>query len=290
MKSKIIPLSFARCLKRMLEGERLNASEIASTKILKYFVEDGVIQKLPTGSRRVRFVCNKPENLQYYLKNKYDVIALDEYIRLSELKVVDGQDSLKATNSTKVFRTKSLQGFFIKVFDTQAILSGSNLPTLPDGAMLFIHQATTLKIPHSTLIVGVENPECFEKIESLLDYFPNKELLIVMRYLSSSPASWLQTVPNQYLHFGDFDPAGISIYFNEYLNRLGSNRCTFFVPKNVETLVEQYGSRDLFDRQSFLLDNFPLDCEPKLSNLITFLKKQGKGLEQERLLNTPSNG
>ena len=283
MNDKALPISFARCLKRMLEGEPLNSSEIASKNLLKHFVEDGILQKIPAGTRRMRYSCHQPEILRNYLNNQYGILDLEEYLRLSDLNSVDGQDALVATKSSKSFRTGSIQGFFIKAFRTKVMIDSTPLPVLPDGSEIFIHQPEKLKVSPRTLVVGIENPECFVKIDQLLHLFPHKELLFVLRYLSNSPVNWLKTIPNPYLHFGDFDPAGIWIYINEYLNRLGKQRCNFFIPENLAPLIHLFGSRKLFDQQVHLLDHLPENTS-ELEQLITLLKKYGKGLEQERLL------
>ena len=39
----------------------------------------------------------------------------------------------------------------------------------------------------------------------------------------------MKSIPNNYLHFGDFDLAGIGIYVNEYKCHL-SNKSSFYIP------------------------------------------------------------
>ena len=39
---------------------------------------------------------------------------------------------------------------------------------------------------------------------------------------SSDLRTWLQTIPNQYVHFGDFDLAGIHIFLTEFQKHLGT--------------------------------------------------------------------
>lgn len=89
-------------------------------------------------------------------------------------------------------------------------------------------------------------------------------------------------IPNHYLHFGDFDPAGISIFLNEYWKKLGS-KAIFFIPPNIESLVREKGNRTLFDRQRFAFD--PEEIEDSgLIQLIEVIKQLQKGLEQELLI------
>ena len=284
MNSRPLPLSFARCLFRLQNGELLNASEIASKGLLKQFCEDGIIQIKPAGGRRVSYFCPEPILMQNYLKAQNDILSLENYVSEFEVDSSDGESSLFASRSTKTFREKSLQGFFIRAFHTEIVVSGITIQPVPHGIELFVHQPEKLQISHPALVVGIENPECFVKFEKLAHLFPQKELIIIMRYLSSSPNRWLQTITNNYLHFGDFDPAGLHIYVQEYNKQLTANRCNFFIPPNIGQLIKQYGTTSLYDQQIHLLKNIDFQMYPEVKKLIDLLNKYRKGLEQERLL------
>jgi len=284
MNSRPLPLSFARCLLRLQNGELLNASEIASKDLLKQYCEDRVIQIKPAGGRRVSYFCLEPILLQNYLRAQNDILSLENYVMEFETELSDGESSLFASRSTKTFRGKSLQGFFIRAFNTEIVVSGITLQPVPHGIELFIHQPEKLQISHTALIVGIENPECFLKFEKLSHLFPQRELIIIMRYLSNSPNKWLQTIMNNYLHFGDFDPAGLHIYIREYRNQLPTIRCSFFIPPNIEELINQFGVPSLYDQQIHLLKNIDFKLYPEVKKLIDLLNKHRKGLEQERLL------
>lgn len=284
MSSKPLPLSFARCLLRLQNGEQLNSSEIKSKSLLKQFCEDGIIQKQALGYRRSGFYCPNALVLQNYLKVQNDILSLENYIYEFENPASDGESSLSASKSTKTFRDTGLQGFFIKSLNSRVMISGEIIQPLPLGGELFVYKPEKLQISDTALIVGVENPECFLKIEKLVHLFPQKELVIIMRYLSHSPNRWLQTISNNYLHFGDFDPAGLSIYIREYRNLLPDGRCNYFHPSNIEQLIDQYGLASLYDRQIHLLRNIDPSLYPEVASLIDLFHKHRKGLEQERLL------
>jgi hypothetical protein len=89
----------------------------------------------------------------------------------------------------------------------------------------------------------------------------------------------LQSIPNNYLHFGDFDFAGIGIYLNEYKKYL-ADRATFFIPENIESFIPEYGNKDLYDKQKI---NFEIQSisETELLHLLEIIGKYKKGLEQE---------
>ncbi|MCA6071324.1 MAG: hypothetical protein LE168_02900 [Endomicrobium sp.] len=63
--------------------------------------------------------------------------------------------------------------------------------------------------------------------------------LFVSRYpqnQSKDLIKWLQSIPNNYLHFGDFDFAGIGIYLNEYKKYL-TDKAMFLIPENIEKFI-----------------------------------------------------
>ncbi len=284
MSSKTIPLAFARCLLQLSGGDVLSASAFAQKKLLQRFVEDGMIEKRMVSARRFNFGCSNPQRLLNYLAQQYDILSLDSYITHFEGGEKDGVASLEAVTSTKIFRTQSVQGFFIKSYNADVMMNGVVLPTVPEGAELFVVDYQDLSISPQTVVVGIENPECFRKINQLRHYFPFESVVYVMRYHSISPVKWLATIPNPYMHFGDFDPAGIAIYHNEYCKPLGEERCTFFVPDQIRSLLEKYGNRALFDKQAGDLPPKELFDQTGLQDLIELLQSTGKGLEQERLL------
>lgn len=284
MSSKELSMNFLRCLYRLFQGEELKASEISSKSLLKKFLDDGLIKERMLSKHRRIYHCANPQGLSNYLEAQYDLLSLESYIHQKESSESDGAQSLEATKSTKVFRERSLQGFFIKAFGASLFIDQEEIPVVPDGIELFIHQPEKLKLSPSTLVVGVENPECFVKFKQLRKLFPHRELLVIMRYMSKSPNKWLKTIPNHYIHFGDFDPAGISIYIHEYRNRLGSDRCAFFIPDNIENMLQQFGATSLYDKQYHQIKNVVPENYPEIQSLIVLMNKYKKGLEQERLL------
>jgi hypothetical protein len=191
MSSKPIPLSFARCLLRLANGEKLTASEISAKSLLKQFTEDGIIQKWPGAGRRGIYSCPNPLSLNRYLRVQNDILSLEDYIAHFRETDADGESSLSASKSTKTFRAKSLQGFFIKAFKAEISIANEKIIAPPKGLELFVWRPEQLQISPSALVVGIENPECYLKFDKLIKLFPEKERIVVMRYLSQSPNRWL---------------------------------------------------------------------------------------------------
>jgi hypothetical protein len=151
-----------------------------------------------------------------------------------------------------------------------------------EGSFTFISDYETFEVSPTVTIVGVENPENFRHIHKQQHLFKDIEPLFVSRYPQSNDLlKWLMTIPNRYLHFGDFDFAGISIYRNEYRKHLG-DKASYFVPPGIEELIDKYGNRELYNNQlSTFTTSLP---EPQLHHLVALLHQYKKGLEQEILI------
>lgn len=64
---------------------------------------------------------------------------------------------------------------------------------------------------------------------------------------SSDLRTWLQTIPNQYVHFGDFDLAGFHIFLTEFQKHLGT-RASFLIPQDIELRIK-HGSAERYNDQ-----------------------------------------
>ena len=107
-----------------------------------------------------------------------------------------------------------------------------------EGSFLFIADWQTFTIPQDVIVVGVENMENFRMIHQQRALFNqtigSDRLLFVSRYPQSNDLrSWLQSIPNRYVHFGDFDLAGIHIFLTEFHRYLG-NKASFLIPADIE--------------------------------------------------------
>ena len=130
--------------------------------------------------------------------------------------------------------------------------------------------------------MGVENPENFRYIEKQKRLFQHVKPLFISRYPQEQHADiirWLRMITNPYLHFGDFDLAGINIYLNEF-KRYIPEKSTFFIPPDIEYLIRTYGNYNRYNRQKLHVD--PADIQEEgLKELIKMIHRQKKGLDQE---------
>ena len=90
----------------------------------------------------------------------------------------------------------------------------------------------------------------------------------------------MQTIPNDYIHFGDFDFAGLNIYFDEYKKHL-QNKTKFILPPNIEKLFSTKGNRDNYSNQAIQFDKNEIGEENILTLLGLIEKYKKKGLEHE---------
>lgn len=149
-----------------------------------------------------------------------------------------------------------------------------------EGTFTFIYDFESFSPTDNITIVGIENPENFRHIQKQRRLFKDIQPLFVSRYPQTKDLiKWLLTITNNYLHFGDFDFAGLNIYFNEYKKHL-QDKAAFFLPPDIEKLLSTKGNRDNFNKQSIPFDKTQV-VEENVLTLIRLIEKYKKGLEQE---------
>ncbi len=83
--------------------------------------------------KRYVYFCPNEKALENYLNIQNDILSIENYIKEFGSDSSDGESSLVSTRSTKTFRNKSLQGFFIKSIDTEITISGEILKNVSEG-------------------------------------------------------------------------------------------------------------------------------------------------------------
>lgn len=279
-----IPLHIAEKLLRLQQGEILSASS-AKHAVIEVFVNEDIIQR--TGRVQKKLSAHNKHTLSLFLQNKFGINDLEKYIDTLKQDDLTRTDLTVISSNSKLKKVRTFKGFLVNCYSPiQAKINGSKFVVNPTvGTFTFISDFETFEIPQDITIVGIENPENFRYIEKQKSLFKNIKPLFVCRYpqnQSKDLLKWLQSISNQYLHFGDFDFAGIAIYFNEYKKHLG-NGATFFVPENIKILVEKYGNKELYENQKigFEIENA---TESDLRYLIELLHKHKNGVEQEILI------
>ena len=140
------------------------------------------------------------------------------------------------------------------------------------GTSIFIEDYEHFRIPDDVVVVGMENGENFQRIREQQYLFADLTVLFVSRYPQSTDLrTWLQMIHNRYIHFGDFDLAGIDIFLRE--------RSEFFIPADVEERLKN-GNRKLYDVQ-YARYKFMDIMDERLLPLVEMIHRYGKGYEQE---------
>jgi hypothetical protein len=167
-------------------------------------------------------------------------------------------------------------------------LNGREMIVNPqEGSFMFISDWQSFTIPQDVVVVGIENMENFRKIHQQRTLFDqtigSARLLFVSRYPQSSDLrSWLQTIPNRYVHFGDFDLAGIRIFLSEFHANLGE-RSSFFIPSDIEQRLPN-GSSERYNAQYLKFKNIKTNI-PYLQHLIDTINNYHRCYDQEGYIN-----
>ena len=189
------------------------------------------------------------------------------------------------TGNSKLVTARSCPGFPVNSYvPITCSLNGKELVVNPqEGTFLFIADWQSFAIPADVTVVNIENMENFRLIRRQQSLFASalasKRLLFVSRYPQSSDLrTWLQTIPNQYVHFGDFDLAGIHIFLTEFQKHLGA-RASFLIPQDIEQRIK-HGSAERYNDQYQKFCHLTSNIQP-LQQLIDTLHKYHRCYDQE---------
>lgn len=202
-------------------------------------------------------------------------------------------EQVHLTGDSKAVAVRTCPGFPVNVIGPMPLsvrLGERKILLCPcPGSFLYISDFRNFRIPSDAIVVGVENMENFrlperqtavwEQIREQYGDGGVPPILLVSRYPQSKDlVSWLQEIPNPYVHFGDFDLAGISIYLTEFYRHLGE-RSAFFIPEDIEDCLSN-GSRKRYDDQFPMYGKMDI-TDPRLEGLVQHLHRHQKGYDQE---------
>ncbi|MDR2064200.1 MAG: hypothetical protein LBP85_00590 [Prevotellaceae bacterium] len=280
-----IPLHIAEKLLKLQQGETLAASSIKHA-VIEELVSESIVRR--SGRVQKKLSVLNADSLKMYLQNRFGINDLQQYIETLSRENLSRNELTEISGNSKLRQVRTFKGFLINCYEPiQVKINGSEIVINPiAGTFQFIYDFETLEIPTGITIVGIENPENFRYIENQKYLFENIKPLFVCRYpqnQSKDLLKWLRPIPNKYLHFGDFDFAGIGIYLNEYKKYFGE-KSEFFVPDSIEQMLSNHGNKKLYDNQKINFDSVSI-TENKLQNLIALIHKYKKGLEQEIYIN-----
>lgn len=272
-------MAISASIKALLKGEQVAGSKMSS-QLTDELMAEGLLSVVARGSKK-SYRARDTDALRRYLIDK------DESYRVLEIDASDSRASMaRDTGNSKLAAVRSCPGFPINCYEPIACrLNGSPWMVNPqEGSFLFVADWKTFVIPEDVIVVGIENMENFRKIRQQRALFSSElglhRLLFVSRYPQSTDLrSWLCSIPNHYIHFGDFDLAGISIFLTEFHAHLGE-RSSFLIPKDIEQRLANNGTEQRYNAQYQKFKNLTTHI-PALQNLIDAINKYRRGYDQE---------
>lgn len=276
-----LTLKIARLLAQLTDGESIPASA-AKSKLMEVLIAENII--FQKGKHRKTLQLLNASALSTFLINQLQINNLQAYISALESESSSRAQFVKISTDSKHSKERAFKGFLVNSYQIiKAELNNEAFivnPTL--GSFIFISDYETFKIPREITIVGIENAKNFSQIREQQYLFEDIIPLFVSRYPQNQNKDfikWMKSIPNDYLHFGDLDMAGIGIYLNEYKKHL-SQKTTFFIPENIGTILRKNGNRERFDKQK---PNFKSNdiTESNLLDLLEIINLEKKGLDQE---------
>ena len=276
-----ISKKLANTLQQLFDGE-----SVAASSLRKDFAETLLLEGLLTvqthGSRRTF--------------RAIDTIALKNFIQIhyEELRTF-GENDLNSyttrseqaaeTGNSKLVMVRSCPGFPVNSYEpiTCSLSRNEFVINPPEGSFVFIDNWQQFAIPEGVIVVGIENMENFRMIRQQRSLFKSfwgdNPLLFVSRYPQSTDLrNWLMGISNKYVHFGDFDLAGIHIFLTEFYKYIG-NRSEFLVPSDIEQRLAK-GSPVRYNKQYGKYCTLRTDIQ-YLQCLIDLINKYHRGYDQE---------
>lgn len=274
------------------DGESLPASALKGEWV-EELIRDGILVSSSRGSRRSLKAVDSESFAQAIARVDERFADLERFrdLLMEESSSGDAFRASQASDSgnSKLRMMRSFPGFLVNSYETiEAQLNGRSCVILPEeGSSVFVSDWEHFVIPSDVTVVGIENPENFRFIRQQRQLFesclPGKRLLFVSRYPQSSDLrNWLMGIGNPYVHFGDFDLAGIKIFLSEFHKYL-LRRSSYLIPSDIEERLKN-GSTERFQGNYYENRNLSSDI-PELQTLIGLIMMFHKGYDQEGYIN-----
>ena len=217
-----LTLKIAKVLLRLINGEVVTASS-AKSKLINELVSENILWQ--KGKHHKSLQIRNKEALPTYLSNQLQINDLENYISALENKNTSRSEFVKITSDSKHSKERAFKGFLVNSYiPIVAKLNGQEFTINPAiGSFVFISDFENFEIDDDITIVGVENSKNFSLIHKQVYLFENIKPLFISRYpqnQNKDVIKWLSSILNNYLHFGDFDIAGIGIYLTRIIHSM----------------------------------------------------------------------
>ena len=276
-------MAISASIQALMAGEQVAGSKL-NGNLLSELMAEGLLLVIARGSRK-SYRARDIEALKRYLIDK------DESFRMLEANAADSRASMAAeTGNSKLVSVRSCPGFPINSYEPiECSLHGKPFMVNPqEGSSLFVTDWETFVIPEEVIVMGIENMENFRMIRKQRSFFEDYlkvhgmsgKILFVSRYPQSLDLrKWLTSIPNHYIHFGDYDLAGINIFLSEFQQYIGKDRSSFLIPDDIELRLKS-GSKSRYDEQYNRFKDMKSDSQ-EIQHLIELIHQERKGYDQE---------
>lgn len=276
-------MAISASIQALMAGEQVAGSKL-NGNLLSELMAEGLLLVIARGSRK-SYRARDIEALKRYLIDK------DESFRMLEANAADSRASMAAeTGNSKLVSVRSCPGFPINSYEPiECSLHGKPFMVNPqEGSFLFVTDWETFVIPEEVIVMGIENMENFRMIRQQRSFFEDYlkvhgmsgKILFVSRYPQSLDLrKWLTSIPNHYIHFGDYDLAGINIFLSEFQQYIGKDRSSFLIPDDIELRLKS-GSKSRYDEQYNRFKVMKSDSQ-EIQHLIELIHQERKGYDQE---------
>lgn len=276
-------MAISASIQALMAGEQVAGSKL-NGNLLSELMAEGLLLVIARGSRK-SYRARDIEALKRYLIDK------DESFRMLEANAADSRASMAAeTGNSKLVSIRSCPGFPINSYEPiECSLHGKPFMVNPqEGSFLFVTDWETFVIPEEVIVMGIENMENFGMIRQQRSFFEDYlkahgmsgKILFVSRYPQSLDLrKWLTSIPNHYIHFGDYDLAGINIFLSEFQQYIGKDRSSFLIPDDIELRLKS-GSKSRYDEQYNRFKDMKSDSQ-EIQHLIELIHQERKGYDQE---------
>ncbi|MDF1881508.1 hypothetical protein JHD50_09375 [Sulfurimonas sp. MAG313] len=277
------PLAYAKKLLELVDKKTLNGSAFKNKKLLNELKDFGIVHIVYKGQRsKINLLCESKLNI--LLEENYDIGSLQSYIQVSENKNRTRADISEVSGGSKSLSTQVQAGLYLAAYEGINIKIDGQKTVLytTDKSSFFVHDNAQLEFSDDILIVGVENFENITYIQKQKKLFNDgRKKIFVWR--NKYARKFIENCVNEYLHYGDFDLAGINIFLNEIVPRLRHEKYKFFIPENIKDLLTHGNSNDYF-MHNHKYPNLRAK-ERYLQDFIDLIHKKKRSLHQEYLIN-----
>lgn len=251
--------------------------------LLEPMLNNGGIKRKQLSRSRFEIVLVDSSSFNLYIKTKFNIVDLDGYLLNLQNPIATRAEMLTVSLDDKSKSINPFDGIYISSYDNIEISIDGQITKLNNlnGSAMFISKSCRLEISKEILVVGIENVENLLFILQQIEYFSHIKQKKVFIYRNEFMLNFLEKIENDYLHYGDFDFAGIRIYKSEILPRVKADR-RFFIPSNIEELLNR-GQSDLYYRHYSYKANI-MDIDDELDELITLIDDYKKTVRQEFLI------